>query len=128
MRYYVLDGKTPRPVSDVIEWGLWFEDVSKRVVQQTAVGRILISTVFLGLDHRFGGRPGDLPILFETMVFGIPVLDDYQERCCSWDEALEQHRFAGALVAGVLKSIHQRWINAIACSALVFLILWWALS
>ena len=35
-----------------------------------------VSTVFLSIDHAFGGG---LPILFETMIFGGP-LDGYQWR------------------------------------------------
>ncbi|MEO9497665.1 MAG: hypothetical protein ABJG42_24540 [Vibrio splendidus] len=49
---------------------------------------VVISTVFLGLDHNpFGGKP----ILFETMIFGGKH-DDYQERYCTWDEAAQRHQ------------------------------------
>lgn len=48
---------------------------------------ILVSTVFLGLNMRFG--PGD-PLLFETMIFNGP-LEGEQNRWCSWVEAETGH-------------------------------------
>jgi hypothetical protein len=44
---------------------LW--DPEYRRVAQDRVGGVFVSTVFLPIDHSFGGGP---PILFETMVFG----------------------------------------------------------
>lgn len=49
-----------------------------------------VSTVFLGLDHGFTGRP----LLFETMIFGKGDEDGYQIRCSTWDEAVEMHKEA----------------------------------
>lgn len=49
-----------------------------------------ISTVFLGIDHNFGGREGDPPIVFETLVFGGP-LDDWMRRYATWAEAEAGH-------------------------------------
>jgi hypothetical protein len=51
------------------------------------IGKVDISTVFLGLDHSF---TGGTPVLFETLVFGGPN-DGYMERYCTWDEALAGH-------------------------------------
>jgi len=48
-----------------------------------------VSTVFLGLDHGFAG-PTELPILFETLVFG-GTLDGETKRCCTWPQAEKQH-------------------------------------
>lgn len=60
-----------------------------RVVAKTQVyDGCNVSTVFLGLDH--GYRPGDPPIVFETMVFGGPF-DQDQERYATWDEAVAGH-------------------------------------
>lgn len=84
---YILDGHTPVPVTDVAVWGKFFGDRSKRRVARTEIGDVTVSTVFLGMDHNFeGGKP----ILFETMVFGGEH-DEYQERCCTWDEAVAMH-------------------------------------
>ena len=59
-------GQTPVPCEDLLEWGRWMQD-GDRHVGETVVGEHLVSTVFLGLDHRFSGEGP--PILFETMVF-----------------------------------------------------------
>lgn len=48
---------------------------------------ILVSTVFLGLNMRFG--PG-LPLLFETMVFNGPLQDE-MARYSTWQEAEAGH-------------------------------------
>ena len=61
-----------------------------------------VSTVFLGLDHRFWGE--GQPILFETMIFGGPFNDnqtmycDYQERYCTWGQAETGHEAALKMV------------------------------
>lgn len=49
--------------------------------------RILISTVFIGIDHSFGFGA---PLLFETMVFNGP-LDGDQDRFANWDQAEAGH-------------------------------------
>lgn len=75
--------------SDLMEWGRWFETADRHVANDM-IGPARVSTVFLGLDHNhFGG----VPLLFETMVFGNG-LEEYQERCSTWDQAIEQHKVA----------------------------------
>jgi len=98
--YYVLadDGRTPVKEPDLVAWGRWLERGAKaRTVAKTeAVPGVEVSTVFLGLDHRwFDGGP---PLLFETMIFGGHH-DGYQERCSTWEQAEEQHATALRLVA-----------------------------
>ena len=83
---YILKGHEAVPVTDLLEWAKWLDTANRRV-ERTRIGEIEVSTVFLGLDHSFGGGP---PLLFETMVFGGP-LDHYQWRCSTWDEAVAQH-------------------------------------
>ena len=66
---------------------------------QSAVGRtkrdgIMVSTVFLGLDHQYGDGP---PLLFETMIFG-GIHDEFCERCSTWAQAEEQHALAVKIV------------------------------
>ena len=61
---------------------------------------IVVSTVFLGLDHRFLGE-GD-PILFETMIFG-GSLDQWQDRYTSWTDAKLGHNAAVTMVAKLLE-------------------------
>lgn len=91
-RYFILDGHVPKPVP-MEEWARWFGS-SDRTVRRTETGGAAISTVFLGLDHSFGGGP---PLLFETMIFGGEH-DGYQDRCSTWAQAEAQHEEACALV------------------------------
>lgn len=89
--HWILEGREPVPVADLLEWGRWFQDVEDRRVALTHVGGIRISTVFLGLDHGFGEEGP--PILFETMTFGWPMNDECW-RYATWDEAVAGHRRA----------------------------------
>lgn len=72
-----------------------FEDPKYKIVKQEDVGDVWISTVWLGLDHGFGGGK---PIIFETMVFPRKTGEvDYgdeleQERYCTEEEALKGHK------------------------------------
>jgi len=86
--FYILDGKTPIP-SDLFEWGKWFQTEDK-TVKKTYIGKVMVSTVFLGLDHRFGFKGEHLPVLFETLVFG-GIMDGEMARYCSWEQAEEGH-------------------------------------
>jgi hypothetical protein len=60
---------------------------------------VTVSTVWLGIDHGFGGymtRPGDLyqPIIFETMIFGGGDDYPYHQQCVRYAteaEAIEGH-------------------------------------
>lgn len=77
---YILDADgNPLEVDDAIAWAKWYQEADRHVqsdripVSEGEV--ILVSTVFLGVDHSFGlGGP---PILWETMIFGgkgsVPV-------------------------------------------------------
>lgn len=85
MKYYILNNKIIKKAT-FEEWSKWF-NVVNRTVKKTNIGNVLVSTVFLGIDHNFMGN-GD-PILFETMTFDGDV--DILERCCTWEQALVQH-------------------------------------
>ena len=93
-RFYILDGHTPRPVKTVEAWARWFEK-SQRQVAFTDLTYATVSTVFLGVDHRYFSEGP--PILFETMVFGnsggdFPEeLDGKLQRYATWDEAEAGH-------------------------------------
>jgi hypothetical protein len=73
---------------------------SQRQVALTQNETVMVSTIFLGLDHRFFNDGP--PILFETMVFGGPY-DEFQDRTCTWDEALEAHKEICAVVFGIVE-------------------------
>lgn len=93
--YYVLDGTKAIPC-DAWTWVRFFEDISVRRVAETKRGDILVSTVFLGLDHSFGDGP---PLIFETMIFGGEH-DEYQERCSTYEQAEQMHAKAVKLAFG----------------------------
>lgn len=97
--YYLLVGKTPVLCDDLMEWARKF-NIETRHVATDDIGGAHISTVFLGIDHRFrfGEKEEKLPpLLFETMIFD-GVEDGYQRRCCTWEEAEAQHAEAVELV------------------------------
>jgi len=94
-RHYILDGKTPVPVSNVITWAMWFE-TAKRTVAHDEINGVRISTVFLGMDHRYGPGP---PLIFETMIFGGEH-DEYCDRYSTWKGAEAGHKKAIAMVKG----------------------------
>jgi hypothetical protein len=85
---YILDAnKAAIPCTDLFDWGRWMKDTEKRRVGDITIDDAQISTVFMGLDHNFSGGE---PLLFETMIFGGEH-DQYQERCSTWEQAVEMH-------------------------------------
>lgn len=97
--HYILaaDGQTPVPVADVMEWARMFGDTERRRVAHDILSdKVRVSTVFLGLDHSWGGGP---PLLWETMIFGGPH-DEYQERYSTYADAVAGHARALALARG----------------------------
>jgi hypothetical protein len=103
--WYVLnDAHEAVPVGSLEEWAAWAaaQDAAGRDYRRVALeelGDIRVSTVFLGMDHNhFGNGP---PLIFETIIFGGPH-NEWQQRCSTWDEALQQHAEACALARGGL--------------------------
>lgn len=105
MNWYKLDeNRNPVLIGDAIEHVRWIAEYDvngrdwRRVDQSFMIDKegdsITVSTVFLGLDHNYGIGP---PVLFETMIFGGEH-DGYQERYCTWDEAVEGHEVAKKLI------------------------------
>src|SRR5204863_9223826 len=84
---YKLEGHKAVAVDDLLEWGRWLQTADRRVGLDI-FGDIRVSTVFLGLDHSFGGGA---PLLFETMVFGGPLAGE-QERYSTWEQAEAGHK------------------------------------
>jgi len=92
--YFILKNRQPVITEDISVWGKFMEN-TERIVDNTEIGDVVVSTVFLGLDHQYG--VGE-PLLFETMIFG-GVHDQYQERYSTWDEAVKGHAFACEMVS-----------------------------
>lgn len=93
---YILDGHAVVAEPDLLKWAKWFDSDEHRRVAFDQIGDVRISTVFLGLDHRFG--QGE-PLLFETMIFG-ETSDGWSDRYSTWAEAEAGHARAVALVKG----------------------------
>jgi len=85
--YYILRGHEPVEVATTLEWGRFMEQSELRIVAQDRVGRYLVSTVFLGMDHNWGEGP---PLFFETMVFTNTEGNDCW-RFSTWEQAEEWH-------------------------------------
>src|SRR4029077_6186675 len=71
-----------------------FENFESRIVGRTQLGPYFVSTVFLMLDHGFGGESQ----WFETMIISEKnpdaedkVIDRYQWRYPTYEKALEGH-------------------------------------
>jgi hypothetical protein len=92
-QWYVLHDKTPVQSGRNEVLALLGDDAARRVAE-TKIGYVVVSTVFLFLDHAFRGEP---PQLFETMIFG-GAHGQYQERCSTWEQAEAQHAEAVRLV------------------------------
>jgi hypothetical protein len=95
MTWYILDDqKNPVLCDDHAARHRWIASLPED--QRTSIGckvdhwtngDVLVSTVFLGLDH---GWNSDVPIVFETLVFG-GERDQDGERYATWDEAKAGH-------------------------------------
>ena len=84
---YILKGKRAFLEYDLLE-------TADCHVAKDVIGKVRVSTVFLGLDHNLDGGK---PILFETMIFGGRH-DGYQERYSTWEEAEKGHKKALRIV------------------------------
>ncbi len=93
---YILEGHTAIVCEDLMKWATWFESADRHVAK-TDIGDIIVSTVFLGLDHSFG--EGE-PLLFETMIFGGNS-DEEMQRYSTWEEAEKGHQNAIEKVKGL---------------------------
>jgi hypothetical protein len=104
-QFWKLDGQLAVPCESMLEWAMWFgqnshPDNFNRRVDETIIGPMRISTIFLGLDHNFG-RDGE-PLIFETMIFRG---GESQEcwRSSSWQEAEADHKRAVELIRREIK-------------------------
>jgi len=77
MRYYILKGKKPVQVFDMLEWAKWNEGADTAVKRTVLSDGVIISTVFTGTDSNVSNALP--PMVFETMIEGGEH-DMYQER------------------------------------------------
>jgi hypothetical protein len=110
-RYYVLDDNNTACPVGLGTWGVWFEHEaekiragkpSRRIIGRTEIGRYLVSTMFLGMDHSYGMT--DHRQLFETRVYRCRtswgsaledgtrgIAEDYLERYATYPQAIAGH-------------------------------------
>lgn len=86
---YILDENGDPQAVDILTWGKMFE-TADRTVAVEMIGDWRVSTVFLGLDHNFSDTGP--PILWETMVFGLPDDEEIMDRYTSKVDALKGHK------------------------------------
>lgn len=105
--HYLLDANL-RPVrcDDLLTWAQGMDDSRRRsLLQDSPHYGVLVSTVFLGINHSWSGGE---PILFETMVFGDPDYDELQLRYASWEQATRGHQL---VLNHVREPIWSRWLS-----------------
>lgn len=93
LKHYKLEGKKIVECRDLMEWAEWYETAcynGERHVALDFICGIRVSTVFLGLDHRFFEEGA--PILFETMVFAGDFSELDMRRYCIYEEAEAGHK------------------------------------
>ncbi len=69
-------------------------DIARCRVAMTELGQVMVSTVFLVLNHNYAGTGP--PVLYETMIFGGPH-DERQWRYATREAALAGHDQAVSL-------------------------------
>lgn len=111
-RLYMLNGKTPVECHDYVQWA----DAHSRGLDPAhghpwrvgldRIGELEISTVFLGMDMSAGlFRTRDsLPVLFETMLFGLDSAVEGMGRSSTYDEAQTRHRAVVARVKAIVEA------------------------
>jgi len=88
---YILKHRKPVECPDLYKWGKWLQAPYNKRVRSTYIGNAWISTVFLGLDHRFHPEEHSKPVLFERIVFTGNDGGCDMSRACTWREALKMH-------------------------------------
>lgn len=80
------------------QWSRLMEDNDYRIIARDRVGDLLISTIWLGLNHNhWGGRP----LVYETMVFGDDELET--ERYQTEAEAILGHQMMVSKITQAMK-------------------------
>lgn len=95
-------------------WGALFADEDYKVVRRTNIDEnVNVSTVWLGLDHSFGG---DGPLIFETMVFGGKH-DQHCNRYRTQEEAVQGHEGIVEWLTGDTQNVSPRELRRVKRAA-----------
>lgn len=96
-RWYKLN--TDKSISPVSPDGSDMTRDEEKKVARTTVGKKVVSTVFLGLDHNWD--PTGKPLVFETMVF--PEEGDYSDEICERYHTYKEARSGHAKIVKELR-------------------------
>ncbi|MDR1310615.1 MAG: hypothetical protein LBK01_01885 [Burkholderiaceae bacterium] len=102
--FYKLVNRKPVPCT-LAEYAIHAQKESNRIVAQTTVDAVRVSTVFTGIDRAFGTGEKQL---FETILFGLSLPDEQHPRWqyASWEEAQQHHlQLVADLQAGGVDSL-----------------------
>jgi hypothetical protein len=102
--HYILNSElVPVSCEDIKTWARWMETAERTLAKDKTRGGVLVSTVFLGLDHNFTSYGP--AVLYETMIFCGP-LDLDQARYSTYADAMAGHKemFRQALHAELLQN------------------------
>ena len=94
--HYILNAAGDAEPCDLMTWAKWL-GTANRVLASDKRDGVHVSTVFLGLNHRYDNFGP--PLIWETMIFGGPH-DQYQDRYSTKAEALTGHEKACELAFG----------------------------
>ena len=99
--HYILDADgNPVPEDDILAWAKWRQNPRNIILKRTDLpGGVIVSTVFLGIDHAFHFFGDPRPVLWETMIFEGEH-DDWQDRYHTKEEALLGHEHAVKIATG----------------------------
>jgi len=91
-KYIIKDGKVVP--ATLLEWGRFLQDNERRVIFTTIGRRVRVSTIFMGLDHRWNNRGA--PLIYETMIFaeGLKHLDTVRSLYSTRAQAIRGHKIA----------------------------------
>jgi len=105
--YYIMLPGFDLPIYEpnLFGWSVWYGKTrinKATIVQRTEVGELLVSTIFLSLDHGF---LDNIPILYETMILNAEFEDQNMWRYETKEEALIGHKEA---VRKAIRFINQK--------------------
>lgn len=89
--FYVLKDRDVVPVATLEEWAQRMAGVDRHIAVTEVTPGVIVSTIFLGVDHRHRILGNGSPLLFETMVFNDYGDDGTQMRYSTWEEAEAGH-------------------------------------
>jgi hypothetical protein len=88
-KYILDDDGQAIACDDLLTWGRFLDTCRNKFHKTTEIAGGRVSTIFLGLDHNFANAGS--PLLWETMVFGIPEFEERQWRYTDKEEAYKGH-------------------------------------